>query len=145
MNSAVLQIKVTLSSFQLLRRCALSRSGIRDGRQSSKVRGLQDTLQCLLDHREDERQSKQLLQLYLEALKGEGSGKTMEMGSSTGQATDEVDMSFSVGRSHNIHLSCQILSLIKEKNSPEISLSNLQLELRTVASGPVTFTCPPTQ
>ncbi|XP_069097302.1 DNA fragmentation factor subunit alpha-like isoform X2 [Pleurodeles waltl] len=98
------------------------------GDSPSKVRGLQDTLQRLLDRREDERRSKQLLQLYLEALKGEGSGKPMEMGSSTGQATDEVDISFSVGRSHNIHLSCQILSLIKEKSSPEISLSNLQLE-----------------
>ncbi|XP_078498384.1 DNA fragmentation factor subunit alpha isoform X2 [Lissotriton helveticus] len=98
------------------------------GDSPCKVRALQETLQRLLDRREDERQSKQLLHLYMETLKGEDSVKAMEMGSSTGQNTDEVDMSSSSVRSHNSHLGCQILSIIKEKTSPEISLSNQQLE-----------------
>lgn len=38
-----------------------------------KTQILQDTLQQVLDRREEERQSKQLLELYLEALKNEGS------------------------------------------------------------------------
>lgn len=38
-----------------------------------QVQVLQDTLQQVLDRREEERQSKQLLELYLEALKKEGS------------------------------------------------------------------------
>lgn len=37
----------------------------------SKTQVLQDTLQQVLDRREEERQSKQLLELYLEALKNE--------------------------------------------------------------------------
>lgn len=37
----------------------------------TKMQVLQDTLQQVLDRREEERQSRQLLQLYLEALKTE--------------------------------------------------------------------------
>lgn len=37
----------------------------------TKIHVLQDTLQQVLDRREEERQSRQLLQLYLEALKNE--------------------------------------------------------------------------
>lgn len=39
----------------------------------TKVQVLQDTLQQVLDRREEERQSRQLLELYLEALKTEDS------------------------------------------------------------------------
>lgn len=39
----------------------------------TKTQVLQDTLQQVLDRREEERQSKQLLELYLEALKNEDS------------------------------------------------------------------------
>lgn len=39
----------------------------------TKTQILQDTLQQVLDRREEERQSKQLLELYLEALKNEDS------------------------------------------------------------------------
>ena len=37
----------------------------------TKTQVLQDTLQQVLDRREEERQSRQLLELYLEALKKE--------------------------------------------------------------------------
>lgn len=36
-----------------------------------KIQTLQDTLQQVLDRREEERQSRQLLELYLQALKNE--------------------------------------------------------------------------
>lgn len=39
----------------------------------TKIQVLQDTLQQVLDRREEERQSRQLLELYLEALKTEDS------------------------------------------------------------------------
>lgn len=39
----------------------------------AKIQVLQDTLQQVLDRREEERQSRQLLELYLEALKNEDS------------------------------------------------------------------------
>lgn len=39
----------------------------------TKIQVLQDTLQQVLDRREEERQSRQLLGLYLEALKNEDS------------------------------------------------------------------------
>lgn len=39
----------------------------------TKIQVLQDTLQQVLDRREEERQSRQLLELYLEALKNEDS------------------------------------------------------------------------
>ena len=39
----------------------------------TKIQVLQDTLQQVLDRREEERQSRQLLELYLEALKHEDS------------------------------------------------------------------------
>lgn len=39
----------------------------------TKIQALQNTLQQVLDRREEERQSKQLLELYLQALKNEGS------------------------------------------------------------------------
>lgn len=39
----------------------------------TKIQVLQDTLQQLLDRREEQRQSRQLLELYLEALKTEDS------------------------------------------------------------------------
>lgn len=39
----------------------------------TKIQVLQDTLQQVLDRREEERQSRQLLELYLKALKNEDS------------------------------------------------------------------------
>lgn len=121
-------ILLSEEDLQLLADMSCQDLAVEMGDSPCKVQALQETLQRLLDRREDERQSKQLLQLYLETLKGEGSGKLMETGSSTGQATDEVDMSSRAERSHNLHLSYQILSKIKEKSGPEISLSNQQLE-----------------
>ncbi|XP_069466066.1 DNA fragmentation factor subunit alpha isoform X3 [Ambystoma mexicanum] len=94
----------------------------------NKVRVLQDTLQRLLDRREDERQSKQLLQLYLEALKGEGTAEPMETVSTSEHSRDEVDLSGDSVNSNSIRLNHHILRILKEKSSPEISLSNLQLE-----------------
>lgn len=44
------------------------------------VQGLQNTLQQVLDQREEARQSKQLLELYLQALEKEGSVLSKQQG-----------------------------------------------------------------
>lgn len=60
------------------------------GQSCVTVQGLQNTLQQVLDQREEARQSRQLLELYLQALEKEGSilskqqGRTHRPGSHTG-------------------------------------------------------------
>lgn len=50
----------------------------------SKARKLQDTLQRVLDRREEERQSKELLQLYLKAMEKEGRETSGQEGETQG-------------------------------------------------------------
>ncbi|CAH2320574.1 DNA fragmentation factor subunit alpha [Pelobates cultripes] len=89
-----------------------------------KVRVLQDTLQRVLDRREEERQSKQLLQLYLQAItRDEGSGM-----SSIAVNTDEVDAG---QQSRTPLLAVSIIKTLKEKKLPHLSLSNSELEAVT--------------
>ncbi|CAH2320572.1 DNA fragmentation factor subunit alpha [Pelobates cultripes] len=90
-----------------------------------KVRVLQDTLQRVLDRREEERQSKQLLQLYLQAItRDEGSG----MSSIAAVNTDEVDAG---QQSRTPLLAVSIIKTLKEKKLPHLSLSNSELEAVT--------------
>ncbi|XP_030078318.1 DNA fragmentation factor subunit alpha [Microcaecilia unicolor] len=96
-----------------------------------KVQSLQRSLQRVLDRREEERQSKQLLQLYLEALKTENTklSRATESAIVGISNTDEVDMSASCSRpASRVQLSNKILHTIKEKEYPELSLSNQELE-----------------
>uniref|UniRef100_A0A7M4FTC6 DNA fragmentation factor subunit alpha n=1 Tax=Crocodylus porosus TaxID=8502 RepID=A0A7M4FTC6_CROPO len=86
-----------------------------------QVQVLQDTLQQVLDRREEERQSKQLLELYLEALKKEGSIISKRANSS--KAFVDTDTST------KITLSDRILTALKEKPAPELSLDSQDLEL----------------
>ncbi|XP_072607326.1 DNA fragmentation factor subunit alpha isoform X1 [Vulpes vulpes] len=95
------------------------------------VQGLQDTLQQVLDQREEARQSKQLLELYLQALEKEGSILSKQQASS-GDLSDEVDAGDpgSNGESTSkIALASQVLAALKEKPAPELSLSSQDLEL----------------
>uniref|UniRef100_A0A8C0HI73 DNA fragmentation factor subunit alpha n=1 Tax=Buteo japonicus TaxID=224669 RepID=A0A8C0HI73_9AVES len=94
----------------------------------TKIQVLQDTLQQVLDRREEERQSRQLLELYLQALKNEDSilskvaGREKEM--------DVVDTgTSSTGTSAKTALSDQILAALKEKPAPELCLDSQDLEL----------------
>lgn len=54
------------------------------GQSCVTVQGLQNTLQQVLDQREEARQSKQLLELYLQALEKEGSILSKQPGRITG-------------------------------------------------------------
>ncbi|OXB77237.1 UNVERIFIED_CONTAM: hypothetical protein H355_002229, partial [Colinus virginianus] len=98
----------------------------------SKIQVLQDTLQQVLDRREEERQSKQLLELYLEALKNEDSilSKVAESESVPRKEMDVVDMGTSgAGTSARTALSDQILAILKEKPAPELCLDSQTLEV----------------
>ncbi|XP_016004863.2 DNA fragmentation factor subunit alpha [Rousettus aegyptiacus] len=97
------------------------------------VQGLQNTLQQVLDQREEARQSKQLLELYLQALEKEGRILSQQPESTAGfsDEMDAVDTGLSRESSSEIALSSQILTALKEKSAPELSLSSQDLELVT--------------
>ncbi|XP_044625590.1 DNA fragmentation factor subunit alpha isoform X1 [Equus asinus] len=94
------------------------------------VRGLQNTLQQVLDQREEARQSKQLLELYLQALEKEGSVLSKQQESKAGfsDESDAVDTGLSRERSSETALTSQLLTALKEKPAPELSLSSQDLE-----------------
>ncbi|XP_051844543.1 DNA fragmentation factor subunit alpha [Antechinus flavipes] len=93
----------------------------------AKTRDLQNTLQQVLDHREEARQSRQLLQLYLQALEKEGGilSKQAESEAASDEGMDEVDAEIA----GPVTLSSPVLRVLKEKFSPELSLSSQDLEL----------------
>ncbi|NXS97624.1 DFFA factor, partial [Jacana jacana] len=98
----------------------------------TKVQVLQDTLQQVLDRREEERQSRQLLELYLEALKNEDSilSKAAESETVPRAEMDVVDTGTSrTGPSAQTALSDQILAALKDKPAPELCLDSQDLEL----------------
>ncbi|XP_058160416.1 DNA fragmentation factor subunit alpha [Dasypus novemcinctus] len=97
------------------------------------VQGLQNTLQQVLDQREEARQSKQLLELYLQALEKEGSilSKQKESKAGFGEEMDVVDTSISRETYSKIALRSQVLTALKEKPAPELTLSSQDLELVT--------------
>ncbi|XP_043919088.1 DNA fragmentation factor subunit alpha isoform X1 [Protopterus annectens] len=90
-----------------------------------KTKKLQDTLQRVLDRKEEERQSRQILELYLEALKIENKKASVEWAS--GSSQDVVDSS--IDSSGSSTLSCRLINVLKEKSSPELSLSNQELQV----------------
>lgn len=91
-----------------------------------KTQDLQSTLQRALDRREEERQSKDLLQLYLEVVEKERSVALLQGTEqvSGGNSHDEID-----GLDVNSALSLNTLSVLKGKTSPETRLSNEQLQM----------------
>ncbi|NXA90169.1 DFFA factor, partial [Melanocharis versteri] len=95
----------------------------------TKIRVLQDTLQQVLDRREEERQSKQLLELYLEALKTEDSilSKVAEPEGGPRKEMDVVDTGTS--STDPSALSDQVFAALKEKPAPELCLDSQDLEL----------------
>ncbi|XP_051493206.1 DNA fragmentation factor subunit alpha isoform X2 [Apus apus] len=98
----------------------------------TKVQVLQDTLQQVLDRREEERQSRQLLELYLQALKNEDSilSKVAESEAVPRKEMDVVDTgTSSTSTSAKTVLSDQILAALKEKPAPELCLDSQDLEL----------------
>ncbi|XP_049733848.1 DNA fragmentation factor subunit alpha isoform X1 [Elephas maximus indicus] len=103
------------------------------GQSCAAVQGLQNTLQQVLDQREEARQSKQLLELYIRALEKEGSILSKQEESKTGfvEEVDAVDMGTSREMFSGVTLTSQVLTVLKEKPAPELSLSSQDLELVT--------------
>ncbi|KAI5139569.1 DNA fragmentation factor subunit alpha [Manis pentadactyla] len=91
------------------------------------VQGLQNTLQQVLDQREEARQSKQLLELYLQALEKEGSILSKQQESKPDKM-DAVDTGISRPSDTEMTLTNQVLTALKEKPAPELSLSSQDLE-----------------
>ncbi|KAF0880700.1 DNA fragmentation factor subunit alpha [Crocuta crocuta] len=99
------------------------------GQSCATVLGLQNTLQQVLDQREEARQSKQLLELYLQALEKEGSILSKQQESQTGQdQTDAVDTGGNREGSSEVTLPSRLLTALREKPAPELSLSSQDLE-----------------
>ncbi|NXM76258.1 DFFA factor, partial [Serilophus lunatus] len=97
----------------------------------TKVQVLQDTLQQVLDKREEERQSKQLLELYLQALKTEDSvlSKVADPQAAP-RDMDVVDTgTSSTGTAAKTALSDHSLAALREKPAPELCLDSQDLEL----------------
>ncbi|XP_058017272.1 DNA fragmentation factor subunit alpha isoform X5 [Ahaetulla prasina] len=91
---------------------------------------LQATLQETLDRREEERRSRQLLELYLQAIKKEDQAtSTAQEGEEKSEGgTDTVDMGSS-GPLERTRLSVRVVTVLKEKPAPELSLASQDLEL----------------
>lgn len=95
------------------------------GHRETKVQSLQDTLQRVLDQREEERQSREILQLYLQAAEKESNPTSR---GSSQEVDDVIDgMEVTAGQSSKF---CQrTLMVLKGKTSPETRLSNQDLQL----------------
>ncbi|XP_063091573.1 DNA fragmentation factor subunit alpha isoform X1 [Cavia porcellus] len=95
------------------------------------VQGLQNTLQRVLDQREEARQSRQLLELYLRALDKEGGvlPRQEESKAAFGEEVDAVDVGISRERASKVTLTGQTLSTLQEKPAPELSLCSRDLEV----------------
>ncbi|XP_015676913.1 DNA fragmentation factor subunit alpha [Protobothrops mucrosquamatus] len=95
---------------------------------------LQRTLQETLDRREEERQSRQLLELYLQAVKREDQAASTAEASEAEEkpvgGNDTVDAG-SNGTSlvQRSQLSTRVVTVLKEKPAPELSLASQDLEL----------------
>ena len=100
------------------------------GQSHVAVQGLQNTLQQMLDQKEEACQSRQLLELYPQALEKE-SGSLLEQQESRTDLRDKrdaVDMGIRESSSEVTPVS-QILLALKEKPGPELSLSSEDLEV----------------
>ncbi|XP_075046349.1 DNA fragmentation factor subunit alpha [Mixophyes fleayi] len=88
---------------------------------------LKDTLQGLLDRREEERQSKELLQLYLNAVNNdENDGYKVTEPEGMDEADTTEKRPGEEGR--QAQLSSHIIAVLTDKRLPHLSLSNEQLE-----------------
>lgn len=103
------------------------------GQSRAAVQGLQGTLQQVLDQREEARQSRQLLGLYLQALEKEGGvlSKQEETRAAVIEETDAVDRGVSRELSSEMTLASRVLTTLRETPAPELSLSSQDLELVT--------------
>ncbi|KAM5132139.1 DNA fragmentation factor subunit alpha [Mantella aurantiaca] len=112
------------SDFQTLIDVKTDELGAAMAMSPKKTEMLKETLQRLLDRREEERQSKELLQLYLEAVRKDDVDGPRLPGAS--EVMDKTDDGQETGL--RTRLSDHVLRILKEKKLPHLSLSNEQLE-----------------
>ncbi|XP_060538391.1 DNA fragmentation factor subunit alpha [Pantherophis guttatus] len=95
---------------------------------------LQATLQETLDRREEERRSRQLLELYLQAIKKEDEATSTAQASEAEEKSEGGNDTVDMGSSRPIsvertRLNVRVVTLLKEKPAPELSLASQDLEL----------------
>ncbi|KAM6976489.1 DNA fragmentation factor subunit alpha [Aplochiton taeniatus] len=96
------------------------------GFQKKKVENLQETLQRVLDRREEERQSKELLKLYIKAMEkedGQQAEPNVEVDVGIMDIPDGVEVDAASG------FMTRTLMVMKGKTSPETRLSNEELQM----------------
>ncbi|KAB0348360.1 hypothetical protein FD754_013217 [Muntiacus muntjak] len=100
------------------------------GQSQVAVQGLQNTLQQVLDQKEEACQSRQLLELYLRTLEKE-SGILLKQQESRADLRDKRDVVDTGVRESTSEVTpaSQILLTSKEKPAPELSLSSEDLEV----------------
>ncbi|CAK6951264.1 DNA fragmentation factor subunit alpha [Scomber scombrus] len=98
------------------------------GFQVKKAEDLQETLQRVLDRREEERQSKELLQLYLKAVEKKDRQQEEPSQPSQGGAGD-VDMLDGIEVDAASGFMSRTLMVLKGKTSPETRLSTEDLQM----------------
>ncbi|XP_054905630.1 DNA fragmentation factor subunit alpha isoform X2 [Poeciliopsis prolifica] len=97
------------------------------GFQEKKAEELQETLQRVLDRREEERQSKELLQLYLKTVENED----RQQGATSPSSQDgvgNVDMLDGLEADSASEFMSRTLMVLKGKTSPETRLSTEDLQ-----------------
>ncbi|XP_071331998.1 DNA fragmentation factor subunit alpha [Trachinotus anak] len=98
------------------------------GFQEKRAEQLQETLQRVLDRREEERQSKELLQLYLKAVETEDRQQEMPSQPSQGGSGDMDMLDVTEVDSASGFMS-RTLMVLKGKTSPETRLSTEDLQM----------------
>ena len=93
------------------------------------VQRFQDELGEALDKIEMSRQFKQMLELYHRAKEGAFFSNQEEPKAALGGEVDAVDTGISKEMASEVALTSQILTVLKEKPAPELSLSSQDLEL----------------
>ncbi|KAM3872396.1 DNA fragmentation factor subunit alpha [Diretmus argenteus] len=94
--------------------------------EEKKVEDLQKTLQSVLDRREEERQSKELLQLYLKAVERE---QSQEVEPSQEGAAGDMDVLDGTEVDSASGFMTRTLMVLKGKTSPETRLSTEELQM----------------
>ncbi|KAJ3587154.1 hypothetical protein NHX12_013544, partial [Muraenolepis orangiensis] len=100
--------------------------------KESKTQNLQETLQRVLDRKEEERQSKELLQLYLKAVEKEDSqeAQASRQGAGDTDQCDRVEVDSASG------FMTRTLMVLKGKTSPETRLSTEELQAVVTKGAP---------
>ncbi|XP_072512526.1 DNA fragmentation factor subunit alpha [Salminus brasiliensis] len=93
------------------------------GFSEKKSQELQDTLQRVLDLREEERQSKELLQLYLKVVEKEEGQVLQQIGENALDEVDGKEVESAAG------FCSRVLLVLKGRTSPETRLSNEELQM----------------